>query len=322
MRGAGLAPLPVSDSPGTAIMLEERSLSAAGKRQLFLPLFLRNQQRLYAYILTMLPNRADADDALQEASLAMWDKFDEQCPPNDFLAWARRIAYYKVLDVYKRGQRGRVLFSQEMLERVAETAAEQAETLQLDDRREALAGCIEKLGTARAEPAGPAIRRRSDHALDFGAVGALDRGGVQGGRPASAITLRLRAEAAHSGGPRMIPSFPEQNELRALLDALCEESISSEQMRRLEQIVLERPEAEAFYVQFMSFHADLIQTFRGQPVELKAAPSSERKLRGRFALDGNPRRGRGVGGVDPAGDGSLAAVAAGSAHSGPGVRSR
>jgi RNA polymerase sigma-70 factor (ECF subfamily) len=119
---------------------------AAQKRQLFLPLFLRNQRRLYAYILTMLPNRADADDALQEASLAMWDKFDEQSPPNDFLCWARRIAYYKVLDVYKRGQRSKVLFSQAMLERVAETAAEQAETLQLDDRREALAGCVEKLG--------------------------------------------------------------------------------------------------------------------------------------------------------------------------------
>jgi RNA polymerase sigma-70 factor (ECF subfamily) len=50
-----------------------------------------------------------------------------------------------VLDVYKRAKRGRVRFSQAMIERVAETAAEQAQTLQLDDRREALAGCVEKL---------------------------------------------------------------------------------------------------------------------------------------------------------------------------------
>src|SRR5437870_11010677 len=88
----------------------------------FLRLFLQNERRLYAYILTLLPNRADADDALQEASLAMWDKFDYRNPPNDFLAWARRVAYYKVLDVYKRARRGRVLFSQVMLERVAEAA--------------------------------------------------------------------------------------------------------------------------------------------------------------------------------------------------------
>jgi RNA polymerase sigma-70 factor (ECF subfamily) len=124
---------------------DDRDCGPADKKRLFLRLFLRNERRLYAYILTLLPNRADADDALQEASLAMWDKFDGHNPPNDFLAWARRVAYYKVLDVYKRAQRGRIRFSQAMLERVAEVAAEQADTLQLDDRREALAGCVAKL---------------------------------------------------------------------------------------------------------------------------------------------------------------------------------
>jgi RNA polymerase sigma-70 factor (ECF subfamily) len=115
------------------------------KNRLFLRLFLQNERRLYAYILTLLPNRADADDALQEASLAMWDKFDEHNPPNDFLAWARRVAYYKVLDHYKTTQRLRARLSRLFLERVSETAAEQAAVLQLDDRREALTGCIEKL---------------------------------------------------------------------------------------------------------------------------------------------------------------------------------
>ena len=70
---------------------------------------------------------------------------DPDAPPGDFLAWARRIAYYKVLDVYKRAARGKVRFGQAMLERVAEAAAEQADVLRLDDRRAALAGCVEKL---------------------------------------------------------------------------------------------------------------------------------------------------------------------------------
>lgn len=115
------------------------------KNKLFLRLFLQNQRRLYAYIFTLLPNRADADDVLQEASLVMWDKFDPQRPPNDFVAWGCRIAYFKVLDLYKRSQRSRVQFSQAMLERVAETAAEQVAALQLDDRREALTACVQKL---------------------------------------------------------------------------------------------------------------------------------------------------------------------------------
>jgi RNA polymerase sigma-70 factor (ECF subfamily) len=56
-----------------------------------------------------------------------------------------------VLDFYKKSQRSRVRFSQPMLERVAETAAEQAATLQLDARREALDGCLEKLRPADRE---------------------------------------------------------------------------------------------------------------------------------------------------------------------------
>jgi RNA polymerase sigma-70 factor (ECF subfamily) len=114
---------------------------------LFLRLFLQNERRLYAYVLTLLANRADADDVLQEASLVMWDKFDERQPPADFAAWGCRIAYFKVLDFRKKRLRSRVQFSQVLLERIAETAIEQAGALQLDERREALAGCVEKLAT-------------------------------------------------------------------------------------------------------------------------------------------------------------------------------
>jgi RNA polymerase sigma-70 factor (ECF subfamily) len=115
------------------------------KGKSFLRLFLQNERRLYAYILTLLPHRADADDVLQDASLVMWDKFDERYPPADFAAWGCRIAYFKVLDFYKKSHRSRVQFSQAMLERVAETAVEHSTTLQLDERSEALASCVEKL---------------------------------------------------------------------------------------------------------------------------------------------------------------------------------
>src|SRR5207302_10491456 len=91
----------------------------SAKSRLFLRLFLQNERRLYAYILTLLPHRADADDILQEASLVMWDKFDETNPPSDFTAWGCRIAYFKVLDFYKKRQRSRVRFSQVILERIA-----------------------------------------------------------------------------------------------------------------------------------------------------------------------------------------------------------
>ena len=119
--------------------------SESAKSKLFLRLFLQNSRRLYAYILTLLPHRGDADDVLQEASLVLWEKFDETRPPDDFAAWGCRIAYFKVLDHYKKSRRDRVRFSQAMLEHVADTAVEHAGGLQLDERREALTRCIEKL---------------------------------------------------------------------------------------------------------------------------------------------------------------------------------
>jgi RNA polymerase sigma-70 factor (ECF subfamily) len=119
--------------------------SPPDKNRQFLRLFIQNQPRLHAYILTLLPHRADADDVLQEASLTMWDKFDAAAPPDEFLAWARRVAYHKVLDFYKKSHRASAILSRLFVERLAEAAAERSDALQLDARREALAGCVEKL---------------------------------------------------------------------------------------------------------------------------------------------------------------------------------
>jgi RNA polymerase sigma-70 factor (ECF subfamily) len=128
--------------------LHEQITREQAKGKLFLRLFLQNERRLYAYVLTLLPNRADADDVFQDASLVMWDKFDSAQPPQDFAAWGCRIAFYKVLEFRKRCHRSRLLFNPELLERLADTALEQAGTLQLEERRRALAGCIDKLGPA------------------------------------------------------------------------------------------------------------------------------------------------------------------------------
>lgn len=132
-------------SNALAAPADEPDMHSPDKSKLFLRLFLQNQRRLYAYILTLLPHRADADDVLQETSLTMWDKFDASGPPTDFLAWGRRVAYHKVLDFYKKSRRAQSRLSQIFLERVAAVAAQDSTNLQLDDRREALAGCMEKL---------------------------------------------------------------------------------------------------------------------------------------------------------------------------------
>jgi len=63
----------------------------------------------------------------------------------------------------------------------------------------------------------------------------------------------------------MTPESPIIAELQPLLDRLCDESITPEQVQRLEELVLNHPEAEAHYIQFMSFYADLIHHVAGLP---------------------------------------------------------
>lgn len=52
-------------------------------------------------------------------------------------------------------------------------------------------------------------------------------------------------------------------ELRVLLEALCEESITPEQMARLEAMMMADPEAETIYLEFMHLQADLLREFGG-----------------------------------------------------------
>jgi hypothetical protein len=84
----------------------------------------------------------------------------------------------------------------------------------------------------------------------------------------------------------MTPSFPQLDELRALLDTLCEESITPEQVQRLEELVFAHPEAEAFYVQYMSLHADLSRHFAALP----AATETSLRNRAEGGSDKETRR--------------------------------
>jgi RNA polymerase sigma-70 factor, ECF subfamily len=112
----------------------------------FLSRFLKAERRIFAFILTLLPHRDDAEDVLQEASAIMWEKFDERTPPDDFVAWGCRIAYFRVQEQSRKKRRERVMFSERMMQQLAETMTEEAKALRLDDRREVFVRCMDKLG--------------------------------------------------------------------------------------------------------------------------------------------------------------------------------
>lgn len=117
--------------------------SSADATEQFLKLFLENERHLYAFIVCILPSLADADDVLQETSLILWKKINEFQPGTDFLAWACRIAQYRVLQFYEKQGRSRLHFDEQALEAIAAETIDRGPVLEA--RHQALARCLETL---------------------------------------------------------------------------------------------------------------------------------------------------------------------------------
>jgi RNA polymerase sigma-70 factor (ECF subfamily) len=101
------------------------------------------QRGLYAYILQLLPNRTDADDALQATNLVMWSKRSQFAAGSDFAAWAARIAFFEVLTLRKRKGRERIRFDDALVEQISREAA--AESGQINAVLHTLRLCMDKL---------------------------------------------------------------------------------------------------------------------------------------------------------------------------------
>ena len=71
----------------------------------FIELYSRNQARLFRYVAALVPNLQDAEDVLSETAVTLWQEFHKFEPETNFLAWARRIAHFRVLDHYRHRSR-------------------------------------------------------------------------------------------------------------------------------------------------------------------------------------------------------------------------
>jgi RNA polymerase sigma-70 factor, ECF subfamily len=81
-------------------------------------LFARYQPRIYGYIRSLVTQRNDAEDLLQETASVLWQKFGDFQPGSDFLAWAFRVARYEVLYFRQRQKRNVLQFSERFVDLV------------------------------------------------------------------------------------------------------------------------------------------------------------------------------------------------------------
>jgi RNA polymerase sigma-70 factor (ECF subfamily) len=134
------------------------------------------QNRLYAYIMALLPNPESARDVLQETNMVLWRKSGEFVPGTDFGAWAAKIAYFQVLSHRKRRRQDRHVFDDGLL---ADLAQEVQLLDQPDDRQQAMRHCLDRLPGPERELVrmryadGGSVKRMADH---FGrSVGAVSQ---------------------------------------------------------------------------------------------------------------------------------------------------
>jgi RNA polymerase sigma-70 factor (ECF subfamily) len=107
-----------------------------------------SQRRLYAYVYSLLGNREESLDVVQEVNLVLWRRASEFQPGTNFIAFAFKIAYFQVLAHRKRSQRDKLLFDDELLNEIAHRCQNSGDD---DTRERALEACMEKLPAQHRE---------------------------------------------------------------------------------------------------------------------------------------------------------------------------
>ena len=109
----------------------------------FLRIYTRYHRELYRYALMLVVRGADAEDVLQEASVALWKKFAEYDRQRPFMPWAKRVVFLEVLNLRRRQKNKPVALSDTVIEQLA--ADDSRHEAALVAQRDALEGCVEKL---------------------------------------------------------------------------------------------------------------------------------------------------------------------------------
>jgi len=123
--------------------MSEPSGGRSGRDDQFVELLTGIQQQLTRYIRTLVPNRADAEEVLQETNLFLWRHAEEYQSGTNFAAWASKAAYYHVLTFRKRQARDRLRFSDVLIDQLSRTAAPLCESV--SQEVEAFELCMAKL---------------------------------------------------------------------------------------------------------------------------------------------------------------------------------
>lgn len=151
----------------------------------FVQLLTSHQSRLYAYVLSLVGNRTQAEDVMQETNAVLWRKAHDFELGSNFGAWMLKVAYFQVMAHRQKLTRDRLVFDDDFLQEIAEDAEQLCE--RQEEKQRLLSDCIEKLNERYQE----LIRRRYTEGATVKSIAA------QSGQSENSIKQALfRARAA------------------------------------------------------------------------------------------------------------------------------
>jgi RNA polymerase sigma-70 factor (ECF subfamily) len=117
----------------------------------FVRLLTSHEVRLRAFVLSMIPNFADAEDILQQANVVLWERFDQFQPGTSFMSWAGRVVYVEALQHLRKRRYDKNQFGEEFLKNVASVALRGEVDSRLNARILALGECVARLKPKQRE---------------------------------------------------------------------------------------------------------------------------------------------------------------------------
>jgi len=115
----------------------------SARRETLARLWSEAELAVQAYVFAAIRGFQDAEDVVQQVAVTAARRFDEYDPSRPFVAWALWLAKARVIDFYRSQGRRRLVFSEVLLDQVAESLVRRQS--QDAARAAALEACIGKL---------------------------------------------------------------------------------------------------------------------------------------------------------------------------------
>lgn len=115
----------------------------------FLRLFLEHEEALRLFVRSLLFNREESREVMQEVAIVLWRKHDASLDSVSFRRWAFGVARMEVLAFRRDRARDRHIFGDDIAELLERTVQEEWGALERE--RRVLGACVEKLPADQRE---------------------------------------------------------------------------------------------------------------------------------------------------------------------------